>query len=156
MILLIKNARDWLSKKLTGFLVYYAHNFKSEFLNIIFQKLYKISFQMPYYTISYHFYNSSYDGISLKLIFGKNRNLMQKINLMICCEIINIFHEKNNSKTTNSDFWQILWIIARIKVNHDNLLNENIDNFTKKSGDWFLHQFSVFSEKSIFPEYYHN
>ena len=123
MILLIKNARDWLSKKLTGFLVYYAHNFKSEFLNIIFQKLYKISFQMPYYTISYHFYNSSYDGISLKLIFGKNRNLMQKINLMICCEIINIFHEKNNNLKTpiciihnNLDHMKKMWDNADLIV----------------------------------------
>ena len=87
---------------------------------------------------------------------GKKQKFDAKNQSHDLLQIINIFHEKNNLKTTNSDFWQIIWIIARIKVNHDNLLNENIDNFTKKLGDWFLHQFSVFSQKSISPEYYHN
>ena len=64
---------------------------------------------------------------------------------------------KKSLEKSNSDFSEKLFEeLQELKSILTIYFNENVDNFTKNQGIDFLHQISVFSQKSVSEEYYHN
>ena len=64
---------------------------------------------------------------------------------------------KKSLEKSNSDFSEKLFEeLQELKSILTIYFNENVDNFTKNQEIDFLHQNSVFSQKSVSEEYYHN
>ena len=64
---------------------------------------------------------------------------------------------KKSLEKSNSDFSEKLFEeLQELKSILTIYFNENVDNFTKNQGIDFLHQISVFSQKSVSVEYYRN
>ena len=66
---------------------------------LIFKKLYEISGQMAYFTSLCHLYNLSYDGNSLKLIFGEKLKFHVKIIFQNQTADYQNFYEKKKKGT---------------------------------------------------------
>ena len=75
---------------------------------------------------------------------------------MIFCKIINISLEKIIKKTNSEFSDKLCEEFQELKSILTIYFYENVDNFTKNQGIDFLHQISVFSQKSVSEEYYHN
>ena len=86
---------------------------------------------MAYFTSLCHLYNLSYDGNSLKLIFGEKLKFHVKIIFQNQTADYQNIYEKKERNSMNSNICQIFKEVSSITTIH---FNEYYDNFTKKSG----------------------
>ena len=100
-------------------------------------------------------YNLNYDNIPLKLIFRKKQIFDVKKSILWFFAKLSIFHLKKSLEKTNSDFSEKLFEeLQELKSILTIYFNEKVNNFTKNQEIDFLHQISVFSQKSVSEEYY--
>ena len=112
---------------------------------------------MPCYTFLYYLYNLNYVNIPLKLIFGKKQKFDVKNQSPDF--LWNYQHFDQNKLSGLTLILAILQIISQKNLSLFFLMifSNEILIILQKIMSWiFLHQISVFSEKSVSEEYYDN